>query len=122
MAVARGRAGSHRRRCTGEASDQVLRRLVKLTKRVRCARSVVTGVESLVELGKGSAYRIAVIIGVLIGCRESPRIYAELSAAPGVRTGASVSFRGVPVGVVEKIAFTESGVRLTLVLTRTDVP
>ena len=49
-------------------------------------------------------------------------IYADLGAAAGLRDGAAVSFRGIEVGRVTHIAFVPNGLRVTIRLTRTDVP
>lgn len=51
-----------------------------------------------------------------------PVLYGDLRAAPGLREGAPVSFRGIAVGQVTHIGFVRDGVRLTIALARPDVP
>lgn len=53
---------------------------------------------------------------------RGPTIYAELSTAPGLREGAAVTYRGIAVGSVTRIAFVPGGVLLTIALNRSDVP
>jgi phospholipid/cholesterol/gamma-HCH transport system substrate-binding protein len=70
---------------------------------------------------------LAAIAGVAVAAihlhaSRGPVIYAELAAAPGVREGARVTFRGVAVGSVTRIAFVPDRVRLTIALDRSDVP
>jgi ABC-type transporter Mla subunit MlaD len=49
-------------------------------------------------------------------------LYTELRTAPGLRNGAAVSFRGIPVGEVTDVAIAPNAVRLTIALNRADVP
>jgi ABC-type transporter Mla subunit MlaD len=49
-------------------------------------------------------------------------IYADLAKANGLREGAAVSFRGIDVGRVSHIAFRPNGLRVTITLSRPDVP
>jgi ABC-type transporter Mla subunit MlaD len=49
-------------------------------------------------------------------------IYADLAKASGLREGATVSFRGIDVGRVSHIAFLPNGLRVTITLSRPDVP
>ena len=53
---------------------------------------------------------------------QGPVIYGELRTAPGLREGATVSFRGIAVGRVTRVAFGSNAVRLTIALQRADVP
>ena len=68
-------------------------------------------------------------IGVLVAVpvvrywrARGPRVFAQLKAAPGLRDGATVVFRGVAVGTVKDITAMPEGVQLTLALDRSDVP
>ena len=53
---------------------------------------------------------------------RGPVFYAELRTASGLRDGAAVSFRGVPVGRVTDLAVATNAVRVTIALNRSDVP
>lgn len=67
---------------------------------------------------------IAIVVAAtrwLVGA-HGPVVYAELGAAPGLREGAPVSYRGIGVGEVTHIAFAGDGLRLTIALNRRDVP
>jgi ABC-type transporter Mla subunit MlaD len=70
------------------------------------------------------ALTIVVGAGVWLARSGGPgiRVVAALPDAPGVRVGARVDYRGIDVGLVEEIVFSESGVVLRLHLTRADVP
>jgi ABC-type transporter Mla subunit MlaD len=50
------------------------------------------------------------------------RVEASLPQAPGLTEGATVQYRGVNVGIVERIRLTDSAVLMTMRLSRTDVP
>lgn len=67
---------------------------------------------------------VVVLVTALVGLRypRGPVIYADVQAAPGLREGAAVSFRGIAVGRVTHIAFVPEGLRLTIALSRRDVP
>jgi len=45
-----------------------------------------------------------------------------LPSASGVRDGATVTFRGIDVGRVERVTFDSSGVRLAIRIVRADMP
>ena len=66
----------------------------------------------------------AILLGGVVWLQRpgSPVYYAELREAPGVREGSLVKFRGIAVGSVRHVAFTDTSVRLTLQLTRDDTP
>lgn len=72
----------------------------------------------------GIALGVAVALGVPMLQQRFARIHvvATIPEAPGVRRGAPVQYRGVPVGSVEAITFADSVVVLVLRLDRTDVP
>ena len=53
---------------------------------------------------------------------RGPVLYAELRTASGLRDGAAVSFRGIPVGQVTDVAVATKAVRVTIALNRSDVP
>ena len=56
-------------------------------------------------------------------CRQERAVfYVDLPDAAGVREGAVVRYRGVPIGQVERVSFADSVVRITIGLTRSDVP
>ena len=67
----------------------------------------------------------ALLTGALAMVRR-PRAAMSINAlvpdAPGVRVGADVTYRGIPIGRVAEITFADSGVRLVLDLERADVP
>ena len=67
---------------------------------------------------------VIALVAAVVGLRRSraPVIYADVHAAPGLREGAPVSFRGIAVGEVTHIAFVPDGLRLTISLSRPDVP
>lgn len=67
---------------------------------------------------------IAVLVGGAryVGHTRIRHVYAELPNAPGVREGQVVRFRGIEVGAVDSIGFVSAGVRLRLVIRRSDVP
>jgi ABC-type transporter Mla subunit MlaD len=67
---------------------------------------------------------LAILVGGVIWLRGAagPVYYAELREAPDLRVGAAVRYRGMPVGLVDDIAFTDTSVRLTIRLRRDDVP
>lgn len=53
---------------------------------------------------------------------HGPVVYAELRSAPGLHEGARVTFRGIAVGTVTHVGFADDGLRLTIALSRRDVP
>lgn len=67
---------------------------------------------------------VVALVTTVVGLRypRGPVIYADVHAAPGLREGAAVSFRGIVVGQVRHIAFVPEGLRLTIALSRRDVP
>lgn len=50
------------------------------------------------------------------------RVIAAVPEARGLRVGTRVDYRGIEIGAVRQVAFTESTVVLTIHLTRADVP
>lgn len=63
-------------------------------------------------------------IGLLAGCSR-PReilVHALVKAAPGLKPGARVQYRGVDVGSVKSVGFTDAGVRIDLLIERRDAP
>ena len=66
----------------------------------------------------------AILVGGAVWLRGAggPVYYAELREGPGLRVGVPVRYRGMPVGFVEDIAFTDTSLRLTIRLRRDDVP
>ena len=67
---------------------------------------------------------VTAVVAAVVGMRRSRGavVYADVHAAPGLREGAPVSFRGIAVGEVTHIAFVPDGLRLTIALSRPDVP
>ena len=70
---------------------------------------------------------LAAVVGLSIAFTrlrrpQGPVVYADLRSAPGLREGAPAVLRGVTVGGVTNIAFVPGGVRLTITITRPDVP
>ena len=49
-------------------------------------------------------------------------VHVIAEQAPGLKKSARVQFRGVDVGLVQQVYFTPGGVRIDLLLERTDVP
>jgi ABC-type transporter Mla subunit MlaD len=73
--------------------------------------------------------RFASLLGtILLGLAACARadealtVLAVLPNAPGLNEGASVTYRGVEVGTVEHISFSDTAVQIQLHLTRSDVP
>ena len=67
---------------------------------------------------------IAILFGGLAFVRQAAgiAIYAEVPRADGVREGQQVGFRGVIVGHIDSVGFTDNAVRLKLMITRKGVP
>ena len=67
---------------------------------------------------------LAILVGGVVWLARpgGPAYHVELRTAMGLRVGAAVHFRGMPVGVVDEMAFTDTSVRIRLRLTRDDVP
>ena len=67
---------------------------------------------------------LSVLLAAAASCREHREriVLTELTAAPGLKEGASVFFRGVEVGRVERLTLAHSGVQLVLGVRRPDVP
>lgn len=68
---------------------------------------------------------LAILVGGVLWlsrARGGPVYYAELPESPGLRRGGPVLFRGMSVGQVDDIAFTDTSVRITIQLGRDDVP
>lgn len=69
-----------------------------------------------------------VILSALLAATDSCRehrdriVVTELPAAPGLREGAPVVFRGIEIGRVERLTLAHSGVRLALRVRRPDAP
>ena len=63
------------------------------------------------------------LVLMVASCRRDRGVfYTDLADATGVREGVVVRYRGIPIGFVRRIAFADSVVRLTIGLTRPDVP
>lgn len=63
-------------------------------------------------------------IALLAGCSR-PRdilVHALVKAAPGLKPGARVQYRGIDVGSVKTVGFTDAGVRIDLLIERRDAP
>ena len=58
------------------------------------------------------------------GCAKTHEniIHVIAEQAPGLKKSARVQYRGVDVGLVKEVYFTPGGVRIDLLLERTDVP
>jgi ABC-type transporter Mla subunit MlaD len=67
---------------------------------------------------------VVALAGAMIRLRgaRGPVLYAWLRTGSGLREGAAVSFRGIPVGEVTDITVVRNTVRLTIALNRADVP
>jgi ABC-type transporter Mla subunit MlaD len=71
--------------------------------------------------------RVAMILalaGSLAGCAKdaTPIVHVRAKAAPGLKAGAKVQYRGIEVGTVKAIYFTDDGVQIDLSITRQDAP
>jgi ABC-type transporter Mla subunit MlaD len=69
-------------------------------------------------LGIAAAVVLAVAVAAWRGQRVVQRVEAVLPNGGGLREGSAVAYRGVLVGIVERIWFEDEGVRMTLGLTR----
>jgi ABC-type transporter Mla subunit MlaD len=76
----------------------------------------------VILLAVALASLVAATIWLSRASASSVEIVAAVPVAEGVRTGSPVSYRGVQVGLVRRVAFTDSAVVLTLRLDRSDVP
>ncbi|MFN2565512.1 MAG: MlaD family protein [Gemmatimonadaceae bacterium] len=67
---------------------------------------------------------ILVAAGLVLGCAQKREnvVHVIAEQAPGLKKGSRVQYRGVDVGVVKQVYFTPGGVRIDLLLERTDVP
>lgn len=67
---------------------------------------------------------IASLVAAAGACRgrHDRVVFTDLAAAPGIREGAPVVFRGVEVGTVERLTLAHSAVRLALRIRRPDAP
>jgi ABC-type transporter Mla subunit MlaD len=77
-----------------------------------------------VTVGVLMAIAFAILVGGSIWLRGAGGLvyYAELREAPDLRVGAPVRYRGMTVGLVDDVAFTDTSVRLAIRLRRDDVP
>ncbi len=72
-----------------------------------------------------SASLFGTILLALAACARSDdalTVLAVLPNAAGLKEGASVTYRGVEVGTVENISFSDTAVQIQLRFTRSDVP
>lgn len=72
-----------------------------------------------------SASLLGTILLALAACARSDdalKVVAVLPNAAGLKEGASVTYRGVEVGTVENISFSDTAVQIKLHFTRSDVP
>lgn len=82
------------------------------------------------EMPRGLAAIALIVIALVVGAavalwrsRTPPtRVTAVLPDAPGITVGSPVEYRGIRVGSIEEVHFTEAAVVLTLRLDRTDLP
>jgi phospholipid/cholesterol/gamma-HCH transport system substrate-binding protein len=67
---------------------------------------------------------LSALLAAAGSCREHRDriVVTEVPAAPGLKEGAQVLFRGIEIGRVERIALAHSGVRLALRIQRPDSP
>lgn len=77
----------------------------------------------VVTVGVLITIALAILVGGAIWLARpgGPVYYVEVADAMNLRVGAEVRFRGMPVGRVDDIAFTDTSVRIRMRLTR-DVP
>lgn len=74
---------------------------------------------------RARAIRLTVFALALTTCTRAGDdrvIHSVIPNASGVRDGATVTFRGVEVGRVERVTFDSSGVRLAIRIVRADMP
>jgi ABC-type transporter Mla subunit MlaD len=67
---------------------------------------------------------IVLLAATLAGCAAEHEnvVHVIAEQAPGLKRSARVQYRGVDVGLVKEVYFTNGGVRIDLLLQRNDVP
>jgi ABC-type transporter Mla subunit MlaD len=67
---------------------------------------------------------IVLAAALALGCGQKHEnlVHVIAEQAPGLKKGARVQFRGVDVGYVKQVYFTPGGVRIDLLIERTDAP
>ena len=69
-----------------------------------------------------SALALILICSACDAAGDSAVVVAMLPSAPGLKEGATVTYRGIEVGKVERIRFADTAVQVEFRLTRSDVP
>lgn len=70
-------------------------------------------------------YRALLLATLLMPGCSRPReiiVHALVRKAPGLKPGARVEYRGIDIGVVRSVGFTDAGVKLDLAIERRDAP
>jgi ABC-type transporter Mla subunit MlaD len=67
---------------------------------------------------------ILLAAALVMGCSKKPQnvVHVIAEQAPGLKSGATVRYRGVEVGEVRQVYFTPGGVRIDLLIERDDAP
>lgn len=70
-------------------------------------------------------YQVILLAAALVmGCSQKPEnvVHVIAEEAPGLKSGATVRYRGVEIGEVKQVYFTPGGVRIDLLIERSDAP
>jgi ABC-type transporter Mla subunit MlaD len=69
-------------------------------------------------------FALLLVVTTAGACRRHHEriVFTDLPAAPGVREGGAVLFRGIDIGTIQRVTLMHSGVRLTLRIRRPDAP
>jgi ABC-type transporter Mla subunit MlaD len=91
---------------------------------LRAVRIELRGRYGLVNVSRQYLVILSALLAATGSCREHRDriVVTELPAAPGIKEGSQVIFRGIEIGRVERLTLEHSGVRLALRIGRPDAP